>query len=492
MRRHIILFAALCLVGPVWSATGTTAIKTATYERLDSIREDKRQQLLDYIAGITALAESAARDEVMLDFFRIKGRYFRLQRTTPPPPDLERRIEDLKTGIRDHYLRHYLSFYDILFVNQAGDIFHTIRRQDDYHKNLFEGELARTSLSRQLGEHPNSRFVDFEYYAVSDEPSAFLVEPIRSGGVLEGWLVLQCSINKINNMFTEGQGLGETGEVFLVNREQYLLTESRFSKEPSILNLHLSRKNIEAKFGEGAGHKIVTDYRGHRALSSFEVCQIGNGEWLLIAKIDEAEIITEQYRKHRAEIRADLATRLRALPPQPSAPLRIESEVAVVDIDEFRKATGSELLCTYGVSTCTALVVSLPGQFAYLGHISNRDVVYGGTSTDLVRHIFKRIHAFDIYDYQRRALHATIIANHVHSAVGIIDRLVDEGLLLSQITFLTAESAYGNIIHDYREDRTLVEWTVQDDGEATRILRHGASGAPSVGSVVEDLLGYDK
>lgn len=491
MRRNVILLAGMCLLGPAWAASGSTAIKTATYERLDAIRENKRQQLLEYMDGITALAESAARDEVMLDFFRIKDRYYRLQRSSPPPPDLARRIEDLKTGIRDHYLRHYLSFYDILFVNEAGDVFHTIRRQGDYHKNLFEGELATTSLSRQLREHPNSRFVDFEYYAVSDEPSAFLVEPVRSEGVLDGWLVLQCSINKINNMFTEAKGLGATGEVFLVNREQYLLTESRFSKEPSILNLHLSRTNIEAKFREGAGHKVVTDYRGHRALSSFEVCHIGNSEWLLIAKIDEAEIITEQYRARRERLRTDLTERLRAQAPQPSPSLRVESEVTVVDIDEFRKAAGSELLCTYGVSTCTALVVSLPGHFAYLGHLSNRDVVYGGASTDLVGHIFKRIDTFDIYDYQRRALQATIVANHVDSVVGIIDKLVDEGLLLSQITFLTAEAAYGNVIHDYRENQTLVEWTVRPAAGAGRIVRHGATGAPTVGQITEALLRYE-
>ncbi len=491
MRRHMILWAGLCLLGPVCGTSSTAAIKLETYQRLDAVREDRRQQLLDHIASLTALAESASRDEVLLEFFRIKDRYFRLQRTTPPPPDLAQRIEHLKDGIRSHYLHHYLSFYDILFVNGAGDIFHTIRRQGDYHKNLFEGELATTSLSRHLRQSPNSRFVDFEYYVVSDEPSAFLVEPVRTGATLEGWLVFQCSINKINSMFTQGENLGETGEIFLVNREQYLLTESRFSKEPSILNLHLSPQNIQAKFEEGTGHKIVTDYRGHRALSSFEVCEIGKSEWLLIAKIDEAEVITEQYRKRRAELGPHLASRLQAQPPQPSLPLRVESEVTVVDIDEFRKATGSEMLCTYGVSTCTALTVSLPGHFGYLAHISNRDVVYGGTSTDLVRHIFKRIDTFDIYDYQRRSLQATIVANHVDSVLGIIDKLVDAGLLLSQISFLTAEASYGNVLHDYRANHTLVEWTVSDGGEGPRTLQHGASGAPTAGNIVADLLEYE-
>jgi hypothetical protein len=136
------------------------------------------------------------------------------------------------------------------------------------------------------------------------------VEPVFKEGRLEGWFVLQCAINKISSMFTEEKGLGATGEVFLVNRHQYMLTESRFSKEVSTLNLHLSRDNIEAKFSEKAGHKMVTDYRGFRALTSFEVCRIGSSEWLLIAKIDESEIVTEQYRKRKRDLNKALSRAL--------------------------------------------------------------------------------------------------------------------------------------------------------------------------------------
>ena len=487
MRYLILLFVTMMTCSPVCAAYAG-AIKEETFQRLDNIREEKKKQLFEYLERISKNADSITSDELMLEFFHIKGKYYRLKKSSPPPAELKRLIDDLKNGVRRHYIRNYLSFYDILFVDREGDIFHTIRRQSDYHKNIFEGKLAETTLAQQLKHHPNKTFVDYEYYSVSGEPSAFFVEPVLKNGRLAGWFVLQCSINNINNMFTEETGLGATGEAFLVNRQQYMLTESRFSKESSILNQHMSRKNIEAKFRERSGHKIVTDYRGFRALTSFEVCNIGSSEWLLIAKIDEAEVITEQYKKKREALHNVIASSLRKQKPQPCIAMRVESKVVEVDMDEFRKADNREMICTYGVSTCTAIIVTFPGRFSYMGHMSNRDVVYGGHSTDLTGHIFKRIKTFDIYEYERRKLMVTVIANHLDSIVNIIDKLVELGLLLSQIKFIYADSEYGNVLHDYLNNRTLIEWEM--DKENGRKLRQCTAGVKPVGVVVKDLIGY--
>ncbi len=471
------------------SAFQGESIQEVAFQSLDKIREEKKQQLLTYLERLARNAAAISSDELMLEFFEIKSKYYRLKKSSPPPAELEQLIEGLKAAVRDRYLHDYLLFYDILFIDRNGDIFHTIRRQGDYHRNIFEGELAKTSLSRQLKSCPGQTFVDYELYIASDEPSAFFVEPFFKEGVLTGWFVLQFAINKINNMFTAEKGLGVTGEVFLVNRQQYMLTESRFSKNSSILNQHLSRENIEAKFRERSGHKVVVDYRGFRALTSFEVCTVGNSEWLLIAKIDASEIVTEQYRKKPEEFQRRMA---RAFQKQkiapPCTPMRIESKVTAVDMDDFRKVDNEELLCTYGVSTCTAIIVTFPGKFAYMGHISNLDVAYGGNATDLVGHIFKRIKTFDIYEYERRKLMVTVIANHLDSVLQIIDKLVAQGLFLSQIKFLYAESEYGNVLHDYLGNRTLVEWRL--DKKTGRKISHCASSVDPVGEVVKTLIGY--
>ena len=82
----------------------------------------------------------------------------------------------------------------------------------------------------------------------------------------------------------------------------------------------------------------------------------------------------------------------------------------------------------------------------------------------------------------------TVIANHLDSIVNIIDKLVEQGLLLSQIKFIYADSEYGNVLHDYLNNRTLIEWEM--DKENGRKLKQCTSGVKSVGMVVKDLIGY--
>lgn len=490
MRYVIVFISVMIMVFSSAPATRGESVKEETFQRLDKIREHKKKQLFEYLQKITDNADAIRSDEFMLGFFHLKSKYYRLQKSGPPPAKLRRLIGEVKKNVRAHYLHNYLAFYDILFIDKDGNIFYTIRQQADYHKNIFQGELAKTTLARQLLKHPNETFVDYEYYAVSDEPSAFLVEPIFKEGHLAGWFVLQCAINKINNMFTEAKGIGTTGEVFLVNKEQYMLTESRFSKDSSPLNQHLSPKNIDAKFRERSGHKIVIDYRGFRALSSFEVCRFGNSEWLLIAKIDEDEIVTEQYKKKRKELRHPITESFQKQKPEQCNLFPVKRKVVEVDIDEFRKVHKKELLCTYGVSTCTAIIVSFPEKFAYMGHISNLDIVYGGKSTDLIGHIFKRIDTFDIYKYERRKLVVTVIANHLDSIMNTIDRLVAEGIFLSQIKFIyNPDAQYGNVIHDYLTDRTLIKWKM--DRKTGREFRQCASDVETVGEMVKPLIGYN-
>jgi hypothetical protein len=50
--------------------------------------------------------------------------------------------------------------------------------------------------------------------------------------------------------------------------------------------------------------------------------------------------------------------------------------------------------------------------------------------------MLKRIRQFEVYPSELRELRAVIVAPHVASARGVIERLLDAGLLLSQIAFV--------------------------------------------------------
>ena len=88
-------------------------------------------------------AETICSDSLMSKFFPLKRDYYRLQREGSVPPKLFRAVEDLKAVIQQHYIQNYLLFYDILCIDSDGEIFYTIRKQTDYHKNIFSGVFTR-------------------------------------------------------------------------------------------------------------------------------------------------------------------------------------------------------------------------------------------------------------------------------------------------------------------------------------------------------------
>lgn len=458
------------------------------YRKLDRIRATKKIQLTEYLDRVRQQARRARDDEFLKKFFAIKSRFYQLQQQAEPPARARASIGKLKRAVREHYIRHYLTFYDILCVDRQGNVFYTIRKQADYHRNLFEGDLAKTTLARRVKSNPSEDFVDFEFYAVSDEPSAFFVEPVVVDGETIGWLVLQCAINKINDIFLQSEGLGRTGEVFLVNEDHKMLTDSRFRAESSILKQHLSAANIRAKFAEGQGRKVVTDYRGYRAMTSFEVCRVMGKHWLLIAKIDEDEVLTDYYKAHREELRGPLLERIGRTPPRTGRIPTHECNPTVIDIDEFRKIQPGQCLETYGVSTCTAVVITLPEHRAYGGHLSAYDCVYGKQgSLDLLGHMIKRIKRFDIYPYQQRRLQIVLVAPHLDSIARSVDKLVDAGFLLSQIRFLyhpTARSA--TVRHHTAEGpgNTTVLWNLPNGAT----IQQSASEQPSLGELFRQIV----
>jgi len=268
--------------------------------RLDYARKEKVQQLRHFCEQVHDLAARTREDEMMVKFFDVNLKCFILAQEGTPSEEFTKKTAEFRKTFNQYYIKNWLAFYDILFIDKQGRIFYTIRRESDFEQNMFEGDLSRTPLAQCLSKNPQKEtFIDFHYYAASDEPAGFFIEPVRKDGRHIGWIALQFAINKINSLFAGAEQLGETGEAIVVNRQGYMLTESSFEGDSTILKKRLDNRNIEAKFRERQGHRTVTDYRGFTALTSFEVVEFLGTQWLVVVKVDEAQVTTEHFLQHR-------------------------------------------------------------------------------------------------------------------------------------------------------------------------------------------------
>ena len=106
--------------------------------------------------------------------------------------------------------------------------------------NLVDGPYAASKMSRLVLGLRNSqnvddyRVADFEaYYPALGEPRAFVGTPVFDGPRMLAIMVLRMPIEPISNALSgnrqwEADGLGKTGEVYLLGPDQTMRTDSRF------------------------------------------------------------------------------------------------------------------------------------------------------------------------------------------------------------------------------------------------------------------------
>ncbi len=463
-----------------------------TYIHLNALRDEKVVQLTGFCNRIHKQAKLAAQDHSINEFFYLNLQYSRAAAQAAPPQEITQKIETLQSVFQEHYIRNWLSFYDILFIDTSGNIFYSIRKEADYGINITQNSSFDTMLSNCIRQQPTSEvFIDFHPYGASGEPASFFIEPITKNDKIIGWIALQLAVNKINSIFAGTENLGPTCEAFVVNRNGYMLTESNFIREETILKRKLDESNINYKFNEGRGNRLVTDYRGFKVLTSFEVFDFLGTQWLVVAKLDQAQVTTEHFKQHKEYYYKQIQDRLTkqiAAPEQSNLkPIPANKAIRRVDMDEFIRADHKEILQTMGVSTCTALVAMLPEKFGYMAHISPLDTSYGGVGTDLVSSITKKIKTYDIYKYERPHVKFVIIARHLNSLNAIVDRLVSEGFLLSQIKIMYYPQAqYARVAYDYSSDQLNVEW-VMDKENIHTTLQHD-DNSHNIGFIVKQTI----
>jgi len=135
--------------------------------------------------------------------------------------------------------------------------------------------------------------VDFSKPTVNDnEPLCFIGKRIVSQNDKSiGVLALQIPIRDINNIMLEDSpenGLGKSGEVYLVGDDFLMRSDSRFIPN-SVLNIEVKTISAINAFKDKIGSSLIDDYRTVSCLSSYDRISVSGLNWAIIAEIDYDE-----------------------------------------------------------------------------------------------------------------------------------------------------------------------------------------------------------
>jgi methyl-accepting chemotaxis protein len=191
-------------------------------------------------------------------------------------------------------------YYDIFLFDPKGNLVYTVFKELDYATNLVNGQWAETDLgnafraARDATQPGAVAFFDFAAYAPSHgAPASFMSTPIfdPEDGTLLGVLAFQMPVDRLDRLMQQHVGLGETGETYLVGSDKTMRTDSRFSKESSILRQTADTPQVLAALSGERVQGMFNDYLGDAVAATAMPIDIDGVHWALIAEQDEEEIL---------------------------------------------------------------------------------------------------------------------------------------------------------------------------------------------------------
>jgi class 3 adenylate cyclase len=231
------------------------------------------------------------------------------------------------------------NYYDMFLIDaETGEVLYTVFKETDFTTNLKTGPNKGSSLAKLYDnvslskERGYVKVIDFLPYEPSyGAPAAFIGAPMFDGGKLIGVLAFQLSVDEITRITTsnkdwKGDGLGATGETYLVGPDFTMRSQSRFLLEsPKDYIAQLKQTNlpsntvekieklntsillqevrteatVEAQSGRSDA-RMIRDYRNVEVLSAFAPLQIPDLQWVLLSEMDVSEAFEPVYEYERS------------------------------------------------------------------------------------------------------------------------------------------------------------------------------------------------
>lgn len=211
-----------------------------------------------------------------------------------------------QTNTDESYFAKYLDeygYYDLFLIHTDGEIFYTVTKEADYKTNILSGTYSDSNfgkLIQQVAQTQSFALADFSPYAPSQGiPAAFIAMPVfASDNTVAFYVALQLSLDSINNMMQLREGMGQTGETYLVGEDYRMRSDSFLDKTNHSVNASfagsIEKNGVRTKASTSAlsgqtGTDEIIDYNGNPVLSSYSPLSIGQTTWAVIAEIDVAE-----------------------------------------------------------------------------------------------------------------------------------------------------------------------------------------------------------
>jgi len=226
-------------------------------------------------------------------------------------------------NVYDTFLTNYMNeygYYDIFLIEvDHGDVIYTSAQEADFGSRLSNKNTGLAEAWDECLKSGTAYLTDTEKYAPSNGAAAmFVAHSVTNGGETIGVVALQISQGAIDDIMQIAEGMGSTGETYLVGSDYLFRSNSRLTTDETLLKTEVKTKGVqEALSSKDSYQGIYGDYTskseaasqggreysdklgGVPVLGYSTYLDLFKGQnmdgWVLVAEIDEAEAFNEVY-----------------------------------------------------------------------------------------------------------------------------------------------------------------------------------------------------
>lgn len=272
-----IALVSITFIGYMGYASGNTALHEKITESLSAVAQSRESALLLYFRAKKVEIAHIAMGGIL------RGA---LEKIVTKDPEAAGKVEELSQFLLKDRLPINPETLEIFVLDLAGNV-------------VASSHKERIGLNRvnqdYFVEGKKGVFIKDVYESPTTKEIGFVISaPVKSltGDTLLGVVAARYNLATLNEITTDRHGLGETGEVYIVNKDSLMITESRFLKdvilkqkvETQPVKLLQTQKKIMAG--------IYPDYRGQRVLGASmgdEIDKEFGFGWTILAEVDAAE-----------------------------------------------------------------------------------------------------------------------------------------------------------------------------------------------------------
>ncbi len=264
------------------------ALVKRTFNQLTSVRIEKKYRIERFfderLRDISMVSES----EDVMNILGYAGNAL-------VSDDLKKTLinEEYKKFLKKHFNsgNYYTRFYAVSPDSNAVII---SMKQSDTVETYFKpvNELPVKNLCQKIALTGNTYLEDYKLDTSANVPAVYIGSPVKyHSGEKYGMVAMEINVDAINSIMYENNphnGLGESGESYLVGSDFLMRSTSRFQNN-SVFRTEVRSEAAVMAFQGITGTSFVKDYRDISVLSSYSKVDIPDLDWAILVEIDEKE-----------------------------------------------------------------------------------------------------------------------------------------------------------------------------------------------------------